>query len=238
MRTIVWFIYFWIYLIALMPSLWKANRLEREGKLEERDALTAAVVRRWARSLLRVASVKVTLKGAEHLPKEAAVLVSNHQGNFDVPILLGYVGTPGALMAKKELLRMPIISTWMHHLRCIFVDRENVRQAMKSLQQAAELVSGGHSIIIFPEGTRSKGDAIGEFKGGGFKIATKAGAPIVPIRINGSYKVMEANTFGFLIRPAEVEVTILPPVETSTLTKEEANALPERVRDMIEHTII
>ncbi|MCG7409624.1 1-acyl-sn-glycerol-3-phosphate acyltransferase [Paenibacillus sp. ACRRX] len=230
-RTLIWFIYFWLYLLFLIPSMLKANSLYRKGRFDELDAYTAKQVGRWARSLLRVAGAKVEVQGLEHMPKDGAVFIANHQGNFDVPIMLGHIGAPKALMAKVELTKLPFIRVWMKYLRCIFVDRKNVRQAMNSLNEAAELVKNGHSIVIFPEGTRSKGDHIGDFKNGGFRVATKTGALIVPIRINGSYKLMEAN--GNWIRPATVKVTILPPVPTAGLTKEETAALPEQIKELI-----
>ncbi|WP_084509180.1 lysophospholipid acyltransferase family protein [Paenibacillus assamensis] len=231
-RTIVWFIYFWVYLIGLLPHLNKAKRLQREGRTAELDAHVAKHVVKWARSLLRVAGAKVTVRGEENLPAEPAVYVSNHQGNFDVPILLGYLGNPKSMFAKQEIGKLPLIRDWMKLFRCIFVDRNNMRQAMNSLKEATELVANGHSVVVFPEGTRSKSDQIGEFKNGAFRIATKTGAPIVPIRISGSYKLMEAN--GFWISPAEVELTILPPVQVEGLSKEEMAELPERVRSLIE----
>lgn len=232
LRTIIWFIYFWLYLIVVMPGLLKANRLQREGRTEELDAHTSERVGRWARSLLRVAGAKINVQGEENLLDTPAVYVSNHQGNFDVPIMLGCIGKPKPLIAKKELTKLPIIRDWMRHLRCIFIDRNNVRQAMNSLKEAGQLVEDGYSVVVFPEGTRSKGDQIGEFKNGAFRIAVKARVPVVPIRINGSYKLMEAN--GNLIAPAEVDVTILPPVSTAGLSKEEIAALPGRVQEMIE----
>lgn len=234
-RTFVWFIYFWLFLIMKIPGLMRANKLQREGRIEELDAYTGKVVGRWARSLLRIAGAKVTVRGQENMYDGAAVYVSNHQGNFDVPIMLGHIGQPKPLMAKAELTKLPFIRDWMKHLRCIFVDRKNVRQAMNSLKQAQELVENGYSIVVFPEGTRSKGDQMGEFKNGAFRIAVKTGVPIVPICIQGSYKLMEAN--GNLIGPAAVTVTILPPVSTEGLTKDEIQALPQRVQAMIEQAM-
>ncbi|MFC7678187.1 lysophospholipid acyltransferase family protein [Paenibacillus sp. GCM10028914] len=230
-RTIIWFFYFWLYLLMMIPGLRKANRLQKQGLIEEHDAYISKHVGRWARSLLKAAGAKVTVHGMENIPQNAAVFVSNHQGNFDVPIMLGHIGKPKALMAKVELSKLPIIRKWMKHLQCIFVDRNNVRQAINSLNEAAKLINNNYSVIVFPEGTRSKGEQLGEFKPGAFRIAAKTGAPIVPIRIQGSYKLMEEN--GFWISPAEVTVTILPPISTAGLSKTEIAALPEQVKDLI-----
>jgi len=232
-RTIIWFIYFWLYLLVLIPGLVKANRLQRQRRIEELDAYTSKQVGRWARSLLRVAGAKITVQGTENIPQNPAVFVSNHQGNFDIPIMLGHIGKPKALLAKIELAKIPFIRVWMKHLHCIFVNRSNVRQAMNSLNEAVKLVESGYSVVIFPEGTRSKSDELGEFKSGAFRIAAKTGAPIVPIRIQGSYKLMENN--GFWITPADVTVTILPSIPTEGLSKTEIAALPEQVKELIAH---
>lgn len=231
MRTLIWFIYFWLYLLFLIPRMKKAERLAAEGKNDELDVLVQYNVRAWAGALLRLAGVSVTVTGLEHIPKCPAVFVCNHQGNFDIPILLTSLPRANGILAKQELKKLPFIRTWMCFFGCVFVDRKNPRQSVAALGQAAKNVENGLSVVVFPEGTRSKGDEAGEFKAGAFKIATKTKAPIVPLRMDGSYKVMEQN--GNWIRPAAVRLTVLPPVETAGLTKEEIKELPEHVRALI-----
>lgn len=231
-RTILWFLYFWLYLIAVLPRFWRAKWLDKHGRDAERDALVHRLVRHWARSLIWAAGADVSVSGEENLPNGPAVFVGNHQGNFDVPIMLGMVGEPRGLLAKAELLKLPMIRSWMRYLHCIFVDRKDPRQAVKSLLDGAALLKEGYSMTIFPEGTRSRGGEMHEFKGGAFRIATKAGVPVVPVTIDGSYKLMEANG-GMRITPAKVKVTIHPPVQTQGLDKEAIVDLPERVKDII-----
>ena len=231
-RTVLWFIYFWIHLIAIQPDLIRVNRLAKMGKTTEHDLLTNQTAKTWARSLVKLAGVTVVTRGEENIPTGAVLFVSNHQGNFDIPILLGYINKPKAFIAKIELLKLPLIRTWMTHLKCVFMDRSDIRQSLKVINQAAEHLKEGYSMVIFPEGTRSKGETLGEFKPGSLKLAMKAGVPIVPIAIRGSYKIMEQN--GFIIRPAHVEITIFDPIFTAGLTKEQAGELPERVRKIIE----
>ena len=233
-RTILWFIYFWLYLIAIQPALIKVNRLEELGETAEHDRLTNQTAKKWAHALVKLAGVTVEIRGEENIPTEGSVLfVSNHQGNFDIPILLGYIDKPKAFIAKIELLKLPLIRTWMTHLKCVFMDRSDIRQSLKVINQAASHLKEGYSMVIFPEGTRSKSESLGEFKPGSLKLALKAGVPIVPIAIRGSYKIMEQN--GFKIKPAHVEITILEPIATAGLTKEQASELPERVREIIKH---
>lgn len=231
MRTIIWFIYFGCYLIAVLPKLHRVKKLTKAGKIEERDALVTQTVRNWSRRLLKLAGVKVTVQGLEHIPAGAAVFVSNHQGLFDIPTLLCYLDKPHGLIAKKESKKIPVICTWMRYLGCIFLDRENARSAMASLREGTELLKQGYSITIFPEGTRSRGEEMGEFKNGAFKMAEKAKVPLVPVRISGTYQVMEANHMW--IKPAEVTLTVLPPIPTAGLTREELKALGATVREKI-----
>lgn len=233
LRTILWFIYFGIHLIAIQPSLVRVNRLAEQGKTIEHDHLIDQTAKKWARSLVKLAGVTVVTTGEENIPPEGSVLfVSNHQGNFDIPILLGYIEKPKAFIAKIELLKLPLIRTWMIHLKCVFMDRSDIRQSLKVINQAADHLKEGYSMVIFPEGTRSKNETLGEFKPGSLKLALKAGVPIVPVAIQGSYKIMEQN--GFLIKPAHVKITIFDPIPTAGLTKEQATELPERVRKIIE----
>lgn len=236
LRTVIWFIYFWLFLIAILPYYFKVKRLAKAGQTEEHDKLVFQIVQKWAQSLVKLAGAKVTVRGLENVPRdESVVFISNHQGNFDIPILLGYIDKPKAFIAKIEILKMPIIRTWMTHMKCVFMDRSDVRQSLRTISTAAEYLKQGYSMVIFPEGTRSKGDKLGEFKSGSFKLALKAGAPIVPVTIRGSYRIMEQN--GFIIKPAEVEVIISEPISTKGLTKEESADLPEKVREVIENNL-
>lgn len=231
-RTVLWFTYFWAYLLSIQPALLKVNRLERMDRTVEHDRLTNQTAKKWANSLVKLAGVTVEIQGEENIPANGSVLfVSNHQGNFDIPILLGYIDKPKAFIAKIELLKLPLIRSWMTHLKCVFMDRSDIRQSLRVINQAAEQLKAGYSMVIFPEGTRSKGEMIGEFKPGSLKLAFKAGVPIVPISICGSYKIMEQN--GFKIKPAHVKVTIFNPIPTTGLSKEEAAELPGKVRKII-----
>ena len=232
MRTILWFLYFWGTLIFLIPQMKKAQRLKSRGELEAARKLVEEKVHWWATSLLRLAGAEITVKGKENLPKGPAVFVANHQGYFDIPVLLTSLDAPHALVAKKELFKLPLIRTWMELLDCVFIDRDNARQSVTALRTAADsIIQSGSSFIIFPEGTRSKGGPLGEFKNGGFKVAFKSGAPIVPICIDGTYLLMENNNYW--IHPAKVQVTILPAVDTKTMTKEESKLIGEAIRKQI-----
>ena len=174
MRTIIWFIYFWVILICYCPFQWYAAYLERKGKIKQKEALVSKCVTAWAWSLLKLAGVRLTVSGKENIPNETCIYVSNHQGNFDIPILLTCLDKPHALLAKKEIRKIPMVRTWMKLFGCIFIDRNNMRNAMTAINEAIEAVKQGKSMIIFPEGTRSKGGEMGQFKGGAFRVCEKS----------------------------------------------------------------
>ena len=232
MRTIIWFIYFWIVLILFSPFEMWAFHLKKTSTREKKEAFVFPCVNIWARSLLKLAGVKVNVEGRENIPKdEACVFVANHQGNFDIPIMLTCLDHPNGIVAKKEIDGLPFVKGWMRLLDCVFIDRENPRKAMKTINDAIDLVKGGRSMVIFPEGTRSKGGPVKEFKGGAFRVCEKSGAPIVPVCINGTYKIMEMNHNR--IKPAEVSIKILPAIETKDMDRMELKALADAVREEI-----
>ena len=231
-KTIIWFVYFGLYLLGTVPALMKVKRLDREGQISERDLLIHQTARRWARSLVNFTGAQIQVIGEENVPREGPVLfVSNHQGNFDIPILLGFIDKPKAFIAKKELKKIPILCTWMEYMQCVFIDRGDPRQSLKAINRGAELLKEGYSQVVFPEGTRSEDGTMGEFKPGSLRLALKADVPIIPITIRGAYDMMPKGDWK--IRAAKVEVIISPPVSVENVSSKESNELTDKVREMI-----
>lgn len=211
LRTGIWFIYFFIYLLVISPALLKARYLKNRGKTVELDAFIYKKSSNWARRLVKLAGGRVHVRGQEWIPDDEPVLiVSNHQGNFDIPVLLGNLGLNIGFISKVEVKKIPMISSWMTYMGCIFMDRKNRRQAVKSILDGADALRKGRNLVVFPEGTRSKGGPVGEFKKGSFKLATRSKVAILPVTIEGSYNMMEANKNK--ITPADVTVTISEPI--------------------------
>ncbi len=231
-RTIIWFINFTITLVASTPRMIKYKSLIKAGKEREAYEYAHKIVASWSLKQVKMAGAEVKVYGEENLLKDETVLyVSNHQGNFDIPIILSYIDAPKGFIAKLETKKIPIVRTWMEYINCVFMDRSNLRKSAEAIALGIRKLKAGYSMVIFPEGTRSKGGPIGEFKAGSFKLATKPKVPIIPITIKGSYKLMEER--GNKITPGTVEVFIHPAIYTDGLSREEIEALPKKVQDII-----
>lgn len=231
-RTIIWFSHFAVSLALKAFNMPKVKHLEKQGKFEEREAYIYKVTSKWAMSQLKYSGSNVIVHGEENIPKDIPVVfISNHQGNFDIPILMSYLNKPIGFIAKIETLKIPMVRTWMKYIHCVFMDRSSLRKSAAAIIEGVKIIEDGNSLVIFPEGTRSKGGPVGEFKAGSFKLATKSKAPIVPITINGSYKIMEANKN--IIKASTVEIFIHKPIETKELSKNEQENLPDLVKAVI-----
>lgn len=232
-RTIIWFIWFVLSLIISTPFIFRVKYLIKKNRIEESESLIYKCTNIWANSLLKLAGVKVNVHGIDNIPKDKTVLfVGNHQGNFDIPIYITQVPKVIGFISKIEVEKIPLVRTWMNFLHCVFMDRSNLRKSGEAIIKGVKNLKNGHSIVIFPEGTRSKGGPIKEFKAGSFKLATKSKCPIVPVTMDGSFKIMEHGN-GPWIKPATVNLYFHPAIETSNLTKEEQDILPKTVQNII-----
>jgi 1-acyl-sn-glycerol-3-phosphate acyltransferase len=229
-RTIIWYLYFWTYMLCTIPALMRAKRLERENNIEEKDKLVYQIARNWAKSLVELSGSTVEVKGQENIPDGPVLFVSNHQSAFDIPILIGYIDKPKAFIAKAEIRKMPIVGAWMEVMQCIFMNRKSIRQSLQAINKGAECLKKGYSLVIFPEGTRSKDGLLREFKPGSFKLAMKSRVPIVPITIRNSFKIQEKSSF--MITPAKVEVIISQPVFIADIG-EDGTVIADHIQELV-----
>lgn len=188
--------------------------------------------RQWARRCLWLGGVRMRVEGIEHLPHHGpAVYMSNHQGNFDIPALFAALPVQFRWLAKAELFRIPLFGLTMRTAGYIPVERKDRRLAIKSMNQAAERVAAGTSIIIFPEGTRSPDGQMLPFKKGGFVLALQAQVPIVPIAIDGSAALMVKSSW--MIRSGEIRMRIFPAIPTAGKGSKDRDALMAEVETCI-----
>lgn len=231
-RTFFWFAGMAVSLLLLSPWALYYKYTIKHIPGEPIHPNVEKFVQTWADCMLAVAGVRVDVQGLENLPDETALFVGNHQGNFDIPIILSKLGPLKSIVAKKETAHIPGIKTWMENFDCIFMDRGNPRQSLQSLNRAQELLEQGRSVIIFPEGTRSKGTDMIEFKPGALRCAVKAKALIVPFVIDGSWRAMEQQKF--IMKPAKVKLHILPAVATADMEKAQTRTISQEVQQLIQ----
>ncbi|HEX9080379.1 MAG TPA: lysophospholipid acyltransferase family protein [Desulfuromonadaceae bacterium] len=193
--------------------------------------------RLWARLSLAMAGVKVDLRGGEHIPDGPVIFMSNHQSNFDILALEATMPRRIYWVAKKELFAIPVFGASMRRGGYIPLDRSDGRKALKSMENAAAIIRDGKSVVMFPEGTRSKGRNLLPFKRGGFLLALRAGVPVMPVTINGSGRINPAGRIR--LYRGNITITLHPPLATpADLPRGEAEArLMERVRTTISSTL-
>ena len=170
--------------------------------------------RYWGKFICAVSGVAVTLEGVENLaPDRSYIFAANHQSQFDIFVLQGYLPYNFRWLAKKELFQVPIWGAAMKKAGYIPVDRTHGRQALKSLDEAAKRIAEGTSVIIFPEGTRSRDGKLQPFKAGGMVLAIKAGVELVPVAISGTFAILPKGSL--LLHPGRVVIRIGTPITTN-----------------------
>ena len=186
-----------------------------------------------ARNWLRLTGVKVKVEGLEHLePTQPYVFVANHFSYLDAAPLFAYTGRRMGMVAKKELLKAPVLGIGMGFVNVIAIDRSNRERAVESLRIATERLRSGLSFGVCPEGTRAKPGEMLPFKKGAFHMAVQAGVPIVPIALKNSDVLMGKGTGEAW--PGTIEMVMMPPVDTSWVkSDDELAALVQQVQNAI-----
>jgi 1-acyl-sn-glycerol-3-phosphate acyltransferase len=181
---------------------------------------------------MALSGIRFKISGTENIPRDrAAVFCPNHQSNVDPPVLFHVLHPRLHILYKHEIDQIPVLARAFRMGGFIPIDRHNKESALRSIDKGAESLREGNSFLIFPEGTRSKTDEMLPFKKGGFRMALKAGAPIVPVAISGGRAAMVRGSS--IIRPVTLTIRVGKPVETRGLGVENRDALIERVRQEI-----
>jgi len=189
----------------------------------------------WAKMILVVAKIlgiEVELRGKINRDlKKAKIFMTNHQSYFDIFALLAYLPHDFRFIMKKELMEIPLLGYAMKKVGYIGIDRENPRAALRSLKEASEKLHQGISLLIFPEGTRSPDGSLLPFKKGGFKLAIKTGAEIVPIGISGSAKI--ASKGRLRLRKGRFSIGFGSPIDSKRFSRRDIDRLMELTRERI-----
>ena len=223
---------FFISTLILIPVMWLINRKDNTRA----DKYTYPLVC-WGLRMIRFgAGVKVTVIGQENIPKDRAIMfASNHRSIFDIIIGATLLPRPFAIIAKKELGRIPLLHFWMVQIHCFFLDRDDIKSGLEMVNYSTECLRNGRHIFIFPEGTRSKEEGeFGEFKGGSFKGAIRAGAMVVPMTVIRTGDILEDHMFK--VHARRVTIVFGEPIDTAAMPVKERKNLPQRVQTTIEET--
>jgi 1-acyl-sn-glycerol-3-phosphate acyltransferase len=189
----------------------------------------------WAKLVLATTGSTIKIEGLEKIPSEKGLcFVSNHQSAIDILLVLSVLPVTVGYIAKKELLYYPFMNLWIIALRSVYIERGNIKKAVRSIEKGVEFIKKGNPMIIFPEGTRSKSDTMGTFKNGSIKLATRAEATIVPLSISGSWHAWEEN---LRIEPADIKFTIHEAVQTKGISTDERKALGGRLFKTIQGSL-
>ena len=213
-----------LYTVVLGTMSVLSTLVDRRGDFGHRCAIW------WSRLILRTTGVSVRVGGLERLdPHRSYVFAANHQSIYDIPIVFSSLPFQLRIIAKESLGRIPFLGWHLRRTGHVLVDRS--KPGAGTVKKMAKLVADGHSLIVFPEGTRSADGMVALFKGGSFVIALDAGLPVVPISIGGSRHVMRKGEL--MVQPGRVSLVVHDPIETSGMSRDQARELAERVRSVV-----
>ncbi len=215
--------------LVLLLAEWIVGKFNKRAK----DVSSLRIIQFVFRLILAASGVRMQVMGQERIPRDQAVLyVSNHRSYYDV--ISGYTLVPGltGFIAKKEMLKIPLLSHWMRNLYCLFLDRDNLKAGLKTILTAISYVQAGVSIWVCPEGTRNHQADMLPFKEGSFKIAEKTGCPIVPVAFYRTDDIYENHRPW--IRGTKIVIQFGEPIPVDTLSRDEKKALSHRVQGEIQ----
>jgi 1-acyl-sn-glycerol-3-phosphate acyltransferase len=197
---------------------------------------TRAIGGAWSRVLLRLLRVGVSVSGLEHAPPGPAVYAANHASTLDIFVLFGHLPVDFRIVYKKSLSLVPLVGWAIRLGGHLPIDRRNPFRARRSLDEAAQRIRSGTSVVLFPEGTRSPDGSVRRFKRGSFSLAMEAGVPVVPVSLVGVKAVVPRGLSR--IRPGTVGVVLHPPVPVAGRSPDDAEAFAEEVRAIVMASVI
>ena len=231
-RTILIFAMTILFLVIFTPLVILAFLLGIMGLKKPMTWMAYRFAQLWAIAAISISGCKISVEGRENIPMKGGVcFVSNHVGIFDIVLAIAYIGRPFGFIAKRELLFLPAVNIWVYILGGLFIDRRNIRKAVSTINKGIKKLQKGSNMLIFPEGTRSKGRGLLPFRSGAIKLATNSLAPIVPVAISGSYEVFEKHR---MVNAVPVRMVFCPLVITAGMSSEDRKG---KLVDQISSTI-
>lgn len=206
------------------------------GDFDKEREIISEATHKWSHIVTEMFGMKINVTGRENIPKDGPVVfISNHQGYADIIVFFeAILNRQIGFIARDNLQKLPYFGKWISCIRGVFIKRGDAREALKSINDGVELLKNGFSLVIFPEGTRSQGGPMKQFKPGSFKLATRAKVPIVPVTINGTYKIYEETG---LFKGGDIDFVIHPAIDTASLSRHEVSSLVENVEGTIRESL-
>ena len=223
-----------VYMCKIFIKARKVIRKSKKVAPEESWQMGYDFIRPYAQGIFKETGSRVIYHGLENLPERKGVLfVGNHQSYLDIPGILAVMEEPTAFVSKKEVGKTPFLGPILDVVGCVHMDREDVRQSLNAIKEASQKLEQGLNMVIFPEGTRSQGPVMAEFKKGSIKAATMVGAPIVPFRIENMYAIFEGNK-GIKVKPAEVHIYFGKMIDVAGMSRAEQKELSANMKEIVE----
>ncbi|WP_368246537.1 lysophospholipid acyltransferase family protein [Clostridium paraputrificum] len=219
-----------VYMLIMRLKGIKRDYIEKFKGEEEAWKYAQEVFRKWTYFTINIIGMEIEVEGFENIPDKTCVFMGNHQSILDIPVMRYSTQRTLDFVAKKELAKAPLIGYWITHVKSVTIDRDNIREGMKAINQAVNNIKDGYNFTIFPEGTRSKDGKIHEFKRGSIKIASKSKAPIIPVAIKGTSACFE-DSKEFV--HGKVKVIFGEAIETENISKEVERELMLRVEESV-----
>ena len=219
-----------VYMLIMRLKGIKRDYIEKFKGEEEAWKYAQEVFRKWTYFTINIIGMEIEVEGFENIPDKTYLFKGNHQSILDIPVMRYSTQRTLDFVAKKELAKAPLIGYWITHVKSVTIDRDNIREGMKAINQAVNNIKDGYNFTIFPEGTRSKDGKIHEFKRGSIKIASKSKAPIIPVAIKGTSACFE-DSKEFV--PGKVKVIFGEAIETENISKEVERELMLRVEESV-----
>jgi len=217
----------YLYTIVMATLSLLVSPFDRTGRMQHWCA------RWWCRLVAWTIFARIQVHGVEHVrPDRPYVYMANHASLIDIPALFAYLPYPFWIMAKRGLFWVPFMGWHLKTAGHFPIDRGDARRTARSVRQVIEGVQAGKSLAVFPEGTRTRDGQLQEFKSGAFKIAMKAGVPIVPVAIRGTFELLPRTTLA--PTPGRVDVIIGTPIDTTQYDEKSLPALIDRTRAAID----
>jgi len=217
----------WFWFIALLSTAVTVLVLAGLSLFPRRSRLIHACTRAWGRSLVWAAGVRLHVEGEVPAGAGPFLIVANHTSMLDIPVCLSVIGIDFRFVSRPFFFKVPIMGWGMHIAGHVALDPKRPREAARILRDLAGRIAGGSSLLLFPEGTRSRDGSIGRYKRGPFLAAVRTGAPILPVSIEGLHAIMPPGVLR--VHGGPVRVRIGEAIETGALEPSEAGELAKRV---------